>query len=109
MTFQSFDRQQRLLDRTFRELDRLAQIDALIQSDTVVATQEEIARKLGLSDRTIRADFHVFKAMGSPLWGKHVGDGCGIIVKILLPKKGHLAPCNFWTVFGSQLNHSYEP
>jgi predicted DNA-binding transcriptional regulator YafY len=57
----------KIADHYFRELDRLAQIDALIQSDTTVATQEEIARQLGLSDRTIRADFDVLKALGAPL------------------------------------------
>jgi predicted DNA-binding transcriptional regulator YafY len=56
-----------ILNRTFRTLDHLAQIDALIRSNEFDATQEGIAQKLGLSDRTIRADFDVLRALSAPL------------------------------------------
>jgi HTH domain len=57
----------KILDRYFRELDRLAQSDALIRSNEFDATQEGIAQKLGLSDRTIRVNFDVLRALGAPL------------------------------------------
>jgi DeoR/GlpR family transcriptional regulator of sugar metabolism len=67
------NQQNKILDRYFRELYRLAQIDGLIRSDGFVATQEGIAQKLGLSDQTIRTDFDVLRALSAPLQshGRH--------------------------------------
>lgn len=48
-------------------LERLEAIDRLLRDESIRATQEEIAKRLGVSDRTIRGDFEKLKNLGAPI------------------------------------------
>lgn len=51
----------------FKHLERLLRIHDLIEDPTLASTQPEIARILGVSERTIRSDLKVLRILGAPL------------------------------------------